>query len=385
MADLDALAPNYRRSRERWPDAPMLAFGYDALKVCFGGNAHGLIEHVKSFVECVCITIINEFQASMPANRPSMTELLVVALDCLGLRNTKGVTKLDKVLSGFNKIADAISEMRNEAGPVAHGKDGFLDAIAADHARSFLHAGDAILGLLLNALEGKQPDLAGTREPYESFPHFNEQIDRAVAVEARIEEDEDRSILIFSVATGPHDEAIELRIEPSRLLYGVDRTAYVEILRTIELLVEEEEEAGEQSEVETFEPGIAETTVPAIESGGPTPELKTRYEGALSSLREGVEAFLQAEKINLSAVENGAQIVDSLLATADHNLVLDWTQRETMQAKLKVACKRVLVRFGCELTRADDVAERFVSWLRGQAPDGTATPQTTDLERRESA
>ena len=98
----------------------------------------------------------------MPSAQPSTTDLLVAALDPLGLKNTRGATKLDKVLSGFNRLADAIGDMRNEAGPVAHGKDGFLDAIAADHARAFLHAGDAILGILLNAFEGKQPDLIAT-------------------------------------------------------------------------------------------------------------------------------------------------------------------------------------------------------------------------------
>ena len=81
-------------------------------------------------------------------------------------------------------------------------------------------AGDAILSILLNAFEGKQPDLIATREPYENFPHLNDRIDRAVAVEARIDEDADRPIVVFSVATGPRREAIELRVEPSRLCMG---------------------------------------------------------------------------------------------------------------------------------------------------------------------
>lgn len=377
MADLDSLAPNYRRAQQRWPDAPTLARSYDALNICFSGNAHGLVEHVKAFIECVCLTIMGEFRVPLPSARPSMTDLLGEALAPLGLRNTRGATKLDRVLSGFNRLADAISRMRNDAGPVAHGKDGFLDAIAADHARAFLHAGDAILGLLLNALEGKQPDLIGTREPYESFLHLNERIDRAVAVEARIDEDEDRQIIVFSVATGPRNEAIELRIEPSRLLYGVDREAYVEVLKTIDL-VEAEDEKNEEAEVAAFEPAIAEVPASVIEPAErPAPEFQTMYEGTLTPLRDGVEAFLQAEGIDLAAtVESGARIVDSLLATAEHNMALDWKQRETMQAKLKVACKRVLVRFGCEASKAEDIAERFISWLRVQAPDGMTTPVT---------
>ena len=370
MPDLDAMAPNYRRAKQRWPDAPTLARCYNSLNACFNGNAHGLVEHVKSFIESVCLTIMGEFRAPMPSAQPSTSDLLVAALDPLGLKNTRGATKLDKVLSGFNRLADAIGDMRNEAGPVAHGKDGFLDAIAADHARAFLHAGDAILGILLNAFEGKQPDLIATREPYESFPHLNERIDRAVAVEARIDEDADRPIVVFSVATGPRGEAIELRMEPSRLLYGIDREAYVEVLKTAELAVAEDEE-GEEPEAEASAGEAGEAPGSAIgPAEGPVTALVAEYKGDLAALRGGVEAFLQAEGVDPAiAGADGVLLIDSLLATAEQNIGLDWKQREAMQAKLKVACKRVLVRFGCAADKADAVADRFVSWLRVQAPD----------------
>lgn len=48
---------------------------------------------------------------------------------------------------------------------------------------------------------------------------------------------------------------------------------------------------------------------------------------------------------------------------------LDWKQRESLQARLKVACKRVLVRFGSAPEEAEGMAERFVVWLRVQAPE----------------
>jgi hypothetical protein len=211
MPDLDTIAPNYRRAQQRWPDAPTLTHAYDALNACINANGHGLVEHIKAYVESVCVTIMGEFRVPMPSARPSTTDLLVAALGPLGLKNTRGATKLDKLISAFNRLADAIGDMRNEVGPVAHGKDGFLDAIAADHARAFLYAGDAILGVLLAALEGKQPDLIVTRESYESFPHLNERIDRAVALEARVDDHGDHPIFVLSVATGPHEEAIELR------------------------------------------------------------------------------------------------------------------------------------------------------------------------------
>ena len=233
MANLDALAPNYLRAVQRWPGASTLANGYEALATCVSDGAHGLVEHVQSFVESVCLTIMVEYSEPKPSNKPSTTDLLVAAFRALGLENTKGVDKLDKVLSGFNKLSDALSAMRNVNGPVAHGKDGFLDPVSADHARAFLHVGDAILGVLLNALEGKEPNLKVTREPYETFQNHNECIDRAVNVNVQIDNEDEGPTIVFSVAMGSHEEVIDLRVEPSRLLYGVDRQAYIEVLNMV--------------------------------------------------------------------------------------------------------------------------------------------------------
>ena len=233
MATLDAVAPNYRRAQQRWPSAPTLADGYDALAICFCNSTHGLVEHVKSFIESVCLTIMGEFDKPKPSERPTSTQLLVAALEALGLSNTRGAAKLDAVLSGFNKLSKALSRMRNETGSVAHGKDGFLDSVTIDHARTFLHVGDAILGILLNALEGTEPNLAVTREPYETFKRHNDLIDRYASVEARVDEEGDRPVVVFSIATGSHEEPMELRVEPSRLLYGTDRQAYIEVLRSL--------------------------------------------------------------------------------------------------------------------------------------------------------
>ncbi len=366
MPDLDALAPNYRRAQQRWSDAPTLAKCYEALGTSFAGDAHGMVELVKAFVESVCLTIMGEHREQMPSSTPSTTDLLVAALKPLGLRNTKGASKLDKVLTGFNKLADALTEMRNDSGPVAHGRDAFLDPVSADHARAFVHAGDAILGVLLNALEGKQPDLTVTREPYGSFPQLDERIDHAVSVGAWIDDGGDRPLVVVSVAMGSRSEAIELRIEPSRLLYGVDREAYVEVLRTAELPTAEEEEEPVAVPVAEETP-IAKPTH-AGESTGPVVEYAAEYTGALGALRSGAEAFLRAEALNPTAADaHEMRFVDSLLRTSEQNAGLDWRQREPLQARVKVACKRVLLHFGAATDVAEKVAGHWVAWLRIQA------------------
>jgi len=66
-------------------------------------------------------------------------------------------------------------------------------------------------------------------------------------------------------------------------------------------------------------------------------------------------------------------LIDSLLATADQNIGLDWKQRDALQARLKVALGRVLVQFGSDPAKARRLAERLLTWLRIQAPEAGET------------
>ncbi len=139
--DLDTLAPNFRLAKERWSDAPTLSGHYQALADSFSSNSFGLIETVRSFIESVCLTILVDFGKTMPNSTPTTTEMFVETLKCLGLENSRGASKLDKVLSAYNRLADGLSDMRNENGQIAHGKDGFLDSLTKNHTRAFLLTG----------------------------------------------------------------------------------------------------------------------------------------------------------------------------------------------------------------------------------------------------
>ena len=163
-------------------------------------------------------------------------------------------------------------------------------------------------------------------------------------------------------------------------MYGVDREVYIEVLKTVELAVAEGE-TGEAPEAEARAPEAAETRESAIgPAEGPVTELVAEYKGNLAALRGGVEAFLRAESVDPTVVgADGKRLIDSLLATADQNMALDWKRREAMQAKLKIACKRVMVRFGYTADKGDAVADRFVSWLRVQVSDSEPTPRLTDV------
>ena len=369
MTDLDTLAPNYRRAQQRWPTAATLEESYNALHTCFSNSEHGLVESVQSFIECICRTIIVETNTqSLSSSTPSTTELFVAALDSVGLQNTRHSSKLNKVLSAFNRLSDALGEMRNENGPVAHGKDGFLDPVSNDHARAFLHVGDAVLGILLGALEGKQPDLRVTREPYEVFKYFHDQIDQSASMEVRVDEEDDGPVAIFSISARPHGEPIELRVVPSLLLYGTDRQAYVELLKTTDLVAEESQSGAGDEEEEIAAPKPDESIRDKdAATTGPLVTLIPKYSGELNTIRESLEGFLAAEGLDPAKAGIGTtRLVDSLLATAEQHMALDWKIDESKQARLKVACKRLLFHFGFAKQSADKVATRMVDWLRVQ-------------------
>ena len=103
-------------------------------------------------------------------------------------------------------------------------------------------------------------------------------------------------------------------------------------------------------------------------------ETVPRYAGLLASLQPGLKDFLLAEGLPPDGVAaDGTILVDSLLATAEQNMGLDWKQRAQLQARLKVASKRLLIQFGTDPVRADEVAERLVTWMRIEAPEETDT------------
>jgi len=368
MEPFDAFVPQFRRSKERWPEAPTLATHYDAVVKSYESSAYGIIASVKSFIECICITILGEFGKTSPSDA-STTFLLGEALRTLALDSGRGASKVGKLLSAHNKMADALNEMRNEHDPVAHGKDGFLDTLTTNECRAFLVTADTILALLLAAYEGTEPDLRFTREPYERFARFHDRVDRAVSIDADVDADGDVETLVVRLRTATLPEGFEIRLEPSKLLYAVDREMYVQLLASA---------LGDPQPVVPLE-----STVPTPVEGMPlraatplaaTAEVVPTYEGALSSLKTPLQKFLQAlGGAEAAAATTGTTLRDSILATAEQGMGLDWTSREPLQAAMKVALRKTLIKFGIEPPRAEQTAERLVGWLKAHAATLTET------------
>ena len=360
MTAFDEFVPQFRRAKDRWPDAPTLIAHYASITSSYDQGAYGIIANIKSFVECMCLTIMGEY-GKTPSPEASTTKLLGEALTALGMDGGRTSGKVGKLLSAHNKMADALSEMRNENDPLAHGKDGFLDTLSRNEQRAFLVTADSILALLIAACDGSDHDLLYTREPYERFRRFHSRVDRAVSIDAKVDTDGEEAILIINFETDGPREGVELRLKASEYLYALDRTAYVELLSSAFSITDApigEVESEEMASLPTLLPGSLNIPLPAA-------SIVENYVGPLASMRAPLRSFLETfGGLEAAGAFASSRLIDSLLDATDRTSGLDWRTRQPLQAATKVALRKTFMKFGVEAARAEQSAERLLVWLK---------------------
>ena len=209
-----------------WPHAPMLQQTFETLKKEFSEDRDSSIDAAKSLVECVCRLLIKELDDPAAPLKPEksdvpLAELLGLATRLLHLGEVRD-RAFANLIREHNRLADALRVLRNEAGTVSHGKDGFIEKLSIHHRRATLLAADAIVTFLHEAYLEKEPDPAATLEPYERFRVSSTLIDRFAALVA--EDNEDGTLRVRVLL--PNDDELPLTIGPSRFLFGIDREAY---------------------------------------------------------------------------------------------------------------------------------------------------------------
>lgn len=338
---LDTIAPSFYAAKSRWPDAPNMQAHYEDIAKTFEENGSSLLEPCKSFLEMVCITVLSEIGEPLPGNNPSTTQYLVAALDKLGLRNTRGASAFDKVLSAHNKLADALTEVRNQEGSVSHGKDGFLDVMSDRHARVYLLSADTIISLILNTYEGVEPSILHTREKHTRYKHHNDKIDAGTAVNAEVDED-GMLVLSFRAGSQREGEGIELRTPTSELLYYLDRQAYMDVIVALRGVTptetddEPDEDEIELEETETPTEAEAETPadVPTEATTSPHLEAITEYSGRYVDQVNLLYEFIIHSLLNGKS-EQAAQVQNltyTLLNGMEDLGMVDWSTRKSTRS-----------------------------------------------------
>jgi Abortive infection C-terminus len=230
-----------------WTDAPMLQETFATLEQEFADDHDASIDAAKSLVECACRVIIDELDDPLAPIKPEAADTPVHALVGAAIRLLKlgdvRHRKFADLIRHHNSLTSSLRELlRNEAGPVSHGKDGFIRTLSERHRRAAVLSADAIVGLLHSAYLELVPDPVRTREPYERFYETNKKIDEYCSVVASTDEGNALSVDVRL----PDGDEISLRVEISRLLFEVDREAYKQAALTassINPIETEEEEA----------------------------------------------------------------------------------------------------------------------------------------------
>jgi len=223
--------PGIRECCAHWRDAAMLQQTFQALERAFAEENDACIDCAKSIVEVVCRAIIDELDNPIspsrpPEGTPSFSAWVSATIKVLKLGDVRN-DAFRKLISQHHKLTESLGALRNDAGPVSHGKDAFISRLSAYHHRAAVLSADAIVAFLHAAYLEAPPNLLRTREPYERFESQNAAIDGNATI--RIDND-DYQAWTLVVSLG-RDEEFTLDVRPSQLLFHLDREAYIEAAR----------------------------------------------------------------------------------------------------------------------------------------------------------
>lgn len=176
----------------------------------------------------MCRVIVDELDDPVrsfkpPEENPAFGAWVSAAVRTLKLGDIRN-SAFQKLVSQHHKLTGTLGALRNDAGPVRHGKDAFIARLSSYHRRAAMLSADAIVGFLHHAYIESETNLVRTREPYERFEAFNELIDEWVRLEADVNEDGDLAVTVRF----PGGDSIAINTTASRFLYQMDRDAYIE-------------------------------------------------------------------------------------------------------------------------------------------------------------
>ena len=185
--------PGIQAFCSHWRHAPMLQQTLDTLEREFADDSDASIDAAKALVECACRLLVEELDDPAAPLKPAksdipLAELLGLATRMLDLGEVRD-RAFATLIKEHNRLADALRVLRNEAGTVSHGKDGFIRKLSVHHRRAALLAADAIVTFLHEAYLERDPDPVLTLEPFERFAESNTTIDEYAAIIAEADED----------------------------------------------------------------------------------------------------------------------------------------------------------------------------------------------------
>jgi len=177
------------------------------------------IDGAKCLMECVCKTILEEHGVEYKKDC-DVNWLVKKTATALGISPDNGDGPLRQIASGLSTITQGLAELRNDAGPLGHGKRADHPPLSRHHRTLAVATAEAVAVVLYEAHAERPLNLKFTRKPYDPEEYLNERIDAAVTVSVDLETSE----LIVNDS---------MRFRPSQIMYELDREAYVDIVNSL--------------------------------------------------------------------------------------------------------------------------------------------------------
>ena len=247
----EAWYPGIKAFCSHWYDAPMLQQTLSSMEQEFTDEQDASIDAAKAIVECSCRILIEELDDPSAPLRPAkrdvpLAELIGLVTRLLGLGEVRDLAFM-KLIKEHNRLSDALRVLRNEAGTLSHGKDGFVEKLSVHNRRAAMLAADAIVTFLHEAYLEREPDQARTMEPIERFKVSSDLIDRHSHLSVKVDDDG----ILQAVVSLPTGDDVALAIATSELLFGVDREAYkLEVNACYEAAREEDSDQADRPDDE---------------------------------------------------------------------------------------------------------------------------------------
>lgn len=226
--------PAIRECCAHWRDAPMLQQTFGSLEESFSAENDACIDSAKCIVEVVCQIIVDEldspaFRIKPKEDNPPFGAWVSAAVRALKLGDVRSLA-FQKLISQHHKLTTTLGDLRNDAGPVSHGKDGFIEKLSIYHRRAAVLSADAIVAFLHQAYRETELNILRTREPYDRFLNQNDAINKWCGYTAA-GIDEDGLLSVTVALPGDKDrDGLVIDVSPSQFLFQLDRPAYIEAL-----------------------------------------------------------------------------------------------------------------------------------------------------------
>lgn len=190
-------------------------------------NSDKAFDGSKCLIECTCKTILKERGEETEADI-KLTALVKKTAEKLGINSGLG-DDFRNMLSGLTTTAQAVANIRNSYGPLAHGKDAAHECIGGYQRYMAAKMAEMVSVMLYQIHSGVPADLLHTRQEYDGQNIENTKIDDAVLVEVN---DETNEINLIDYGV----------FRPSHILYALDRQAYKAALQAAQDGVANDEE-----------------------------------------------------------------------------------------------------------------------------------------------